>query len=228
MIRIQVRFFILILLLCSVSAGRTHAADVRSSRIVYVALGDSWTAGDGTDNPDKQSYPAVLAHHLPPGSRLLNLGRNGYTVQNALSFSLDLALRARPTLVTIWLCGNDVISSPPTPLSTYRPELTRLVSSLTRTHARLFIVNEPDPRIVPAHVQLSDPSLIKNVRAYNGVIAAVGRRYGASIVDVFAATKSLWGHSSYVYSDGEHLTARGYAALAQVFYRVMLRHGVFK
>jgi lysophospholipase L1-like esterase len=71
--------------------------------VAYVAIGDSLTAGDGADNQDTQSYPALLAAHLAAGTRFLNLGVPGDTLDSAITDELPQALAAHPPLATVWI-----------------------------------------------------------------------------------------------------------------------------
>ena len=52
---------------------------------VYVAVGASETAGVGADHPRTQAWPRVLHDRALPGTRLVNLGVSGATVQDSSS-----------------------------------------------------------------------------------------------------------------------------------------------
>ncbi|HEX6510448.1 MAG TPA: hypothetical protein VF221_22700, partial [Chloroflexota bacterium] len=68
-----------------------------------VAVGDLATAGDGADNEETQSYPALLTAHLPSGTRFLNLGVLGYALPNANSAELPQALAAHSAPAAVWI-----------------------------------------------------------------------------------------------------------------------------
>lgn len=206
-----------------VNASGAH----RTPRAVYVALGDVWTQGAGLDHPETQSYPALLARHLPRGSRVLNLGSSIDTkIANALTEELPQALRAHPTLVTVFLNWADARYG--TPVAAYRARLTRLLAALRHAHAHVFVGNVADPRVKwDPTIYNFDPKATV-ARRYNTVIASVATQYGATVVDIFSMTKSLWGHPQNVdpnNSDGLP-NIKGQAILAQMFYRVMHRRGV--
>src|SRR5258708_215519 len=94
---------LLFLLALSALAPAQAATQHYTVHTVYVAIGDSLTEGDGTDDPTTQSYPALLAHHLPHGARYLNLASAGNMLSSAVIFDLPATLAAHPTLVTVWL-----------------------------------------------------------------------------------------------------------------------------
>ena len=65
---------------------------------------------------------------------------------------VEQAIRQQPTLVYLWIGGDDALPALPTgdpsqmtPVSTFSSELGQLLSTLgTRTHARLMVANVPD------------------------------------------------------------------------------------
>ena len=63
--------------------------------LVYVALGASDAVGVGAGGP-AESWVADLAHKLPAGSRLVNLGISGEKLQGTLVDELPVAVDAKP------------------------------------------------------------------------------------------------------------------------------------
>jgi lysophospholipase L1-like esterase len=189
----------------------------------YVALGDSWS--DGTCATDKQTdnFVAVLARHLPVGTQYLNLGVPGIDLDQAIAVELPRALAAHPRFVTVWLADNDVGDG--TLLSHYRDSFNRLLSDLRQANIQIFVANEPDLRFVPSY--RGQLPFIRRGLAYNRVIARSTAAHGGVLVDIYPYTARLWGSADRVCRDGEHLNTRGYAALANVFYRVMHRSKAF-
>ena len=224
---------LLVLLVLSALVPAQAAMQRHAARPVYVALGASWTAGDGTDDPATQSYPALLARHLPRGAGFHNLGSDGNTLDAALSVDVSIALAERPTLVTVWLGENDLMGG--TTPATYRTNMDHMLTSLQRSHAHVFVVNVLDLSRVPASFFAFYDAVLGGTktaaayapvgRAYNTALAAVAARHGATVLDIYAATKSLWGRPELLYSDGLHLNAQGYSLLAHLFYGVMHAHG---
>lgn len=219
---------IIVAAVCTATAGSWHGAAAMGKhgpapRVVYVALGASDTVGVGTPHPRTQNWTAVLARHLPPGARYVNLGISGITASVAVTAELPAAVAARPTVATVWLAVNDLVRE--VPPARYGASLDRLLAGLQRSHARVFVGNVPDLRRVPDFALYVDPrTLNRAVLAYNRTIAAVAARHGATVVNLYDASKDLK-LSSYVSSDGFHPNVLGYQRLASVFYRVMHRQG---
>jgi hypothetical protein len=85
------------------------------ARIVYVAIGDSLTSCLGVDGPATQCYPAVLAHDLPSGGHLLDLGLEGETAEGALSGVPSHRPRQHPTILVgrrLVQLANEIEQSP--------------------------------------------------------------------------------------------------------------------
>ena len=188
-----------------------------SFRVVYVAIGASDSYGVGTDDPATQSWPAVLARHLPRGTHFVNLGVPGILLHRAVKVELPVALDAHPTLVTVWLAVNDLAAG--VPLPRYRHDLDTLLGTLQRaTHARVLVANVPDLALLPAFAGRA--GLAPVVAAWNAAIAGAARAHGAILVDLYAHWRDLALHPEYVGPDGLHPTAEGYRRLAEHFWRV--------
>jgi lysophospholipase L1-like esterase len=212
----------LILTACGLSYGQTAQAmasrSLPSTHVVFVALGDSSTRGRGARDPATDSYPAVLARHLPPGATVLNLGTDGATVASIGQSELAAALAARPTLVAVWIGKNDLENL--LPAAAYGAELEYVLRAFQRIHARAFVANMPNLRFI-AGCGWRAPTYAQTLaHAYNVAIAAVAARHGATVVDLYVATQAVWGQAAFR-SDCFHLNTSGYTALAGVFYRVM-------
>src|SRR5205807_9594809 len=163
--------------------------------VAYVAMGDSATAGAGADNEATQSYPALLAAHLPSGTRFLNLGVPGYTLDSAIRGELPQALAAHAPLATVWIGVNDVLGGtcPQVPTScakettSFETELDQLLSALHDAHMRVFVANLPDFHILPVTAS-GDPQFCNSQCWTPGTarivaISAVASRYGGSVIE---------------------------------------------
>jgi acyl-CoA thioesterase I len=212
-------------------ARATPTPTVRAA-IVYVALGASDALGVGADSPNTEGYIPRIIARLPLRAQALNLGISGIGLHDALARELPQALATQPTLVTVWLAGNDFRGC--VPLAQYGADLDRLLAQLhDQTHAQVFVANLPDMSQLPyfkqgapnggACVEGASADAVRNLVAqWNNVINAAVARHGDVLVDLFRS--SLAGHQGLVASDGFHPSSQGYAILADLFWQQISVH----
>lgn len=209
------------LLMLAACAPQSTAASnsSRSKPLVYVALGASDAVGVGAGGPGL-SWVADLAHKLPAGTRLVNLGISGEKLQGALIDELPVAVDAKPDLVTIWLAVNDINARiDPTQ---YEQNLDTLLTALQQqTHARIAVGNVPDLSLLPAYGSIDPATLKVEVDHWNVIIARQAAQHGATLIDLHARWQDLAAHPEYVGIDGFHPSAEGYQRLADLFYSGM-------
>ena len=212
--------------------GAATASPTVKPSLVYVAFGASDAVGVGASDPNRTAYVPLLIAHLPPRASALNLGVSGYTAHQALLNELPQALAAQPTLVTVWLVGNDFRQC--TPLADYGRDLDALLGQLqTHTTAQVFVANTPDMSLLPAIRDGSpnlgacllgkQPAQIRALAAqWNVVIDAIVAKHHQVLVDLF--NSSLAAHPEYISSDGFHPSDKGYRVLADLFWQQITAH----
>ncbi len=219
----------------SASASPTPSPTPQSS-VVYVALGASDAVGVGADDPNTQGYVPLLIARLPTGPRPpLNLGVSGIHLRDALTQELPQAIPYQPTLVTVWLAGNDFKDC--VPLQQYGTDLDTLLGQLqTKTHAQVFVANLPDMSLLPA-LQGNGLALAGSclrgqsqaqiralVEQWNSVIDQSVARHGDVLVDLFSG--GLVNHPELISkADGFHPSTLGYKQLADLFWQQISTHG---
>jgi acyl-CoA thioesterase I len=201
--------------------------------VTYVAIGASDALGVGADDPSTQGYVPLLIAHLPKGSVALNVGVSGILLHDALQQELPEAIAFHPSLITVWLVGNDFRDC--TPLSQYAVDLNTLLAALhSQTHAKVFVANTPDMSVLPyfaqehgagggACVQGASTAQIRALALqWNAVIDPIILRYGDILVDLYHT--DLASHPGYISSDGFHPSSQGYAQLADLFWAAIIAH----
>ena len=199
--------------------------------VIYVAIGASDAVGVGATDPNTQGYVPLIIARLPAHSQALNLGISGNTIHPALTNELPEAIAAHPTLVTVWMVGNDFRNC--TPLNQYGADLETLLAQLqTQTHARVFVANLPDMSLLPAFAndaaqvpcfqgQTAD-QIRGQVLQWNAAIAAAVALHGDVLVDLFHS--DLAKHPELIYRDGFHPSTAGYQMLASLFWAQIQAH----
>jgi lysophospholipase L1-like esterase len=229
---------LLCLLVASCSFGGRQASPparpvAEPPALVYVAMGASETAGIGTAQPERDSFPQQMLGQLGRGAVLYDLGIPGETTAAALQDELPTALAQRPDLVTVFFNVDDLVAgvSP----QDFQARLDQIVGSLRATHARVLVANTPPVDRLPAFAAcqgglpacpikgVAVPSAVQLealIAAYNAAIVQVVAAHGATLVDLSAAGATIASHPEYLAPDGFHPSAPGAAVLAQAFFSV--------
>jgi lysophospholipase L1-like esterase len=203
---------------------------------VYAAIGASETVGIGADDPSRQAWPQVFTTDvLPPSAVLHNFGIPGVTTARALQDEVPAAVAVHPTVVTVWLNVNDLISGVAAPV--YETQLRQVLRSLRRGgQARVLVANTPDLAQLPAYVAclpnapaggpeclipqalLPTPQAVAAaVAAYNAAIGEAAKQEGATVVDLHLSGDQIIHHPEWLSSDGFHPSGQGYAVIAKLF-----------
>lgn len=199
----------------------------------YVALGASDAVGVGASDANHTAYVPLLISRLPKGSVPLNLGISGETLSGALKDELPQAIAAKPTVITVWLVGNDFKNC--VSLQQYGADLNTLLTDLAQqTSAKVFVANAPDFSALPAIQQAAaggsfcgGPGTVEAVRAlaqqWNVVINASVAAHHDTLIDLF--NSELTSHPDYISGDGFHPSDQGYLALANLFWTAITAQG---
>ncbi len=190
----------------------------------YAAIGASDVVGMGADDPTSQSWVNVLHGMMPPGTHLTRLGRNGITLREALLVEVPRAVVARPDIVTMWNCVNDVGRG--VALNDYLRDLGKALNVLTRqTEAAIFLLNVPDLSILlPLGPDAPQRLLVLGgVRQWNEGIAATAAKFGerVRVVDIFPVSAEVLERPDLLSSDGFHPSTLGYRRLAELVWQAM-------
>jgi len=198
------------------SSSSTKAGATPVPALTYVAIGASDAFGIGTQDPDRESWPTVLAGLLGPHVHLINLGIPGEVVSEALTMELPVALAAKPNIITVWLAVNDLADG--IMLVNYSQQLRALLTALRQgTDAQVFVGNIPDLTLVPHFFDYDPVALRAQVQRWNAVIAAICIETGVTLVDIYSAWRTIANNPDYISNDGFHLSAAGARQLAQFF-----------
>jgi lysophospholipase L1-like esterase len=192
----------------------------------YVALGDSFTEGVGDPNKHLpngvRGWADRTAERLAkaqPGWEYANLAVRSKRLRHIAADQLAPALAMKPTLITLYAGGNDIMDA-----GTSLPALLRayeeLVAQLAGTGATLLLFTGYDVEVSPA-LRL----LRRRNHAYNDGVRAVAGRYGAVIVDYWAMDayrdRRMWA------PDRLHMSKAGHKYMAsQVLDLLGVRHSL--
>ena len=193
------------------------------ANFTYDALGDSLTAGVGTDNYN-QAYPYLLAQSL---TRSINGGGNiiltdraapGMRTSELLATAVPIAIADNPDIITLLIGVNDIHDhvSPADFQKNYEEILSRLSSE---TKAKIYVINIPllgaDELLWPPYNFYFDA----RTRQFNRIIAELAATYDVNYIDLYAPTANLFKKAGEHYSaDLFHPSASGYKIWADIIY----------
>jgi lysophospholipase L1-like esterase len=224
------------------SAGLQPSASA-AAPVVYAAVGASETYGIGAADRYRQAWPQVFYNDVLPRSAVLyNFGIPGATTAQALHDEVPAAVAVHPTVVTVWLNVNDLISG--VAAAAYEAQLRQVLRSLRRGgQARVLVANTPDLGQLPAYraclpnapaggpaclipqALLPTPEAVASaVAAYNTAISEAAKQEGATVVDLHLSGDQISQHPEWLSADGFHPNGQGYAVIAKLFedaYRVV-------
>ena len=182
----------------------------------FLALGDSFTIGTGT-TPDR-SFPAVLARVWIERGRsvvLSNPAVNGYTTDDLIRQELPLVASFEPTLVTLLIGANDIVSG--STEDRYRQQLRLIHDRLDEdaSDARVIALPQPDWSLSPAGSGFGDvAALARTIERFNEIARDEADRAGALWVDLFRLMRQQ-GRKKMFAPDGLHPSAEAYAEWAR-------------
>jgi lysophospholipase L1-like esterase len=192
---------------------------------VYAAIGASDVIGVGARDPSSESWVELLARYLPANTRLVKLGRNGITLNEANKVEVPQAVAAKPDLITIWNCVNDATRG--IPLTIYTRDLHSALDRLTQdTDAHIVLLNLPDLSLLVPGPDDTRRELIRGgIRQWNAAMSQAAATYGdrVTLVDVFPGSAQVLTQPGLVSTDSFHPSSEGYRWLADHVWSVIER-----
>jgi lysophospholipase L1-like esterase len=236
-----------LLALCAVvsACSSVPSASVRTvaagPATTYVALGGSQSLGAGTPDPLLDAWTQVFFRRaLPPSTVFVDLSFPGATVEQALVDQLPDARSLRPTVVTVWLGGTDLLDG--VPATTFGTELRQLLAGLAGPRTTVLVGDVPSPSGLPAYrACLSGrpvdvrgfrcPSPVPTVAqidaaatAYDAATATAAAATGAVLVDLRARLDGTSSSPPLVGPDGVDPSVQGEAVVARAFATALAAH----
>lgn len=180
--------------------------------IKYVAVGDSLTAGVGSDDA-KSTFVYQLAQSLSAQSGrvdAVNLGVPGATSRDLITGQLDVAVNEQPDYVTLLIGVNDIHNK--VSVVDYRIRLSHILNELlTKTNARIILINLPylgASDVIPFPLS---SALDTRTKQFNKVVEELGRNDRIKLIDLYTPTRQPFiDNSSYYASDYFHPSGEGY------------------
>ena len=184
---------------------------------MYVALGDSFTAGL---EPGQPRWPDELAREL--GGRYVNLASVGATSEEVERDQLERALELQPDVVTLVCGANDVLFNTRPDSEAYAARLSRMFARLRRELPKVQIVTAtyPDVTRFLALRPRTRARVEEGMERFNAAVRRVARRHDVVLMESF--DHPAWPTQREIYAaDGFHPSAEGHRQAAREFLRAL-------
>lgn len=190
----------------------------KEGAVKYVALGDSLTAGVGSDDA-KSTIVYQIAKNLSKQYgkvEVVNLGQSGATSEDLIAGQLPVAVNEKPDYVTLLIGVNDIHDK--VRVADYKKRLSYVLYELTtKTDARIVLMNLP---YLGAFDVLPFPLsnvLDRRTRQFNKVIEELGYDDRIKLIDLYTSSyKPFLENPSYYASDRFHPSSEGYMFLGKI------------
>lgn len=142
-------FLCILALVCTITAMKE---DSSSHPIKYIALGDSYTIGEGAKQ--EEAFPDLLIRHLNTNGIGIILSANpsvtGWTTQDLIDQELPVFDRVKPDFVTLLIGVNDWVQGLDS--STFHKNLSYIldhVQSSLPDKSKVLLITIPDFGVTP-------------------------------------------------------------------------------
>jgi lysophospholipase L1-like esterase len=187
--------------------------------LTYLALGDSYTIGEGVDEQDR--YPVQLVHELNkigkiPFETPQIIAKTGWTVDE-----LDAGINATSTksegydLVTLLIGVNNQYRG--RPVADFEKEfetmLQRAIAFARGKKDHVVVISIPDWGVTPFAIskKADQAKVAQEIDAYNAAKKSVCKRYGITFIDITEDYRKIGAQAEMVVEDQLHPSGLVYA-----------------
>ena len=202
------------------SAGPAAGAGETRTAVRYLALGDSYTIGEGVAEAER--WPAQLVARLREGGRAagdpLIVARTGWTTDELMAEIDGAAPEGRFDLVSLLIGVNDQYRGRDVEefRAGFRALLRRAIGFAGGEAGRVIVLSIPDWGVTPFAGGRDRAAIAQAIDRFNAAGRDETRRAGARYVDVTAVSREAAGDATLLAADGLHPSGAMYAAWASL------------
>ncbi|WP_100337682.1 SGNH/GDSL hydrolase family protein [Hymenobacter chitinivorans] len=181
----------------------------------YLALGDSYTIGEGVAEADRWTTQlSRLAGLAPP----VSIARTGWTTTDLQRALAEADQQKTYDLVSLLIGVNNQFRQ--LPQAAYRTEFRQLLGTATRfaghRPGRVFVLSIPDWGRTPFGQMYDQAQISREIDQFNAVARDECQQAGVVFVDITSATRAAAGDATQFAPDGLHYSGRQMQQWAQL------------
>lgn len=186
----------------------------QNDQIRYVALGDSYTIGEGTT--EDKSWPAVMVNNLKNKGINIELIANpsvtGWTTQDLIEKELPVFDSSNADFVTILIGVNDWVQQVSKENFAKNFEyILKYVQDRLEDPSKVLIVNIPDFSVTPDGSKYSKGrDISKGLEEFNVIIQEKAKDRNLKVVDLYSVSKEMKDRPDLIAKDNLHPSAKTY------------------
>lgn len=190
-------------------------------RYNWLALGDSYTIGEGV--PLYESYPyqaleMLRARGLPFDAPEI-IAKTGWTTGELLARLKKQTLQPAYDLVTILIGVNNQYRGLPTNI--YEEELKKLLDLAKEKEGKIALINIPDWGVTPFAEGRDREKIAQELDVYNEINHQMAEEYGAGYVDITGIYREKGALEEMVVEDKLHPSGTMYAVWSDELVKVL-------
>ncbi|MHA8065807.1 SGNH/GDSL hydrolase family protein [Aquirufa sp. ROCK2-A2] len=192
-----------------------------STFISWLALGDSYTIGQGVNQADRFPYQALelLKMKFIQPKRLTYVAKTGWTSADLLRSMGEQNLDGH-NFVSLLVGVNDQYQGIDT--STYRKNFTlilnRSIELAGGDQRRVLVLSIPDYSLTPIGKQLDTLKIRKEIDVFNAINKRITLQNKCSYLDITELGRNAKNNPDWVAQDGLHPSALAYRKWAELIY----------
>jgi lysophospholipase L1-like esterase len=180
----------------------------------YLALGDSYTIGDGV--PIYQSYPYQAVQQLRNSGILIHapeiVAKSGWTTSELASQIDHTILNTAYEFVSLLIGVNNQYRgmSSREYAADFEELLVRCLSFAAEKPSRVFVLSVPDWSLTPFAKFRNTDIISAEISLYNEVNRSLAEKYGVNYIDITSGSPETSEDRSYLVEDGLHPSGKAY------------------
>lgn len=200
----------------------SESMTVENTTIRYVALGDSYTIGQGVTETER--WPNLLVQHLQAEGvnieLVANPARTGWTTQQVIDVELPIMRDEQANFVTLQIGVNDYIQG--VSADQFQKNITVILDTALAhvgNPQHITVITIPDFGVTPAAPMFGNPTAISaGITEFNTILQQAAAERSIPVADIFTLSQGMVPGSNLLLADGIHPSAQEYTLWEAVIY----------